>query len=143
MEIHEDNGKESLKEFKNSFSYGKRNDLNFKFLSHMNDRNAADFLQGLLAKTGASLNDGSFTRVIEHLVQGQIEAYAGPAQFTYTERPFVQFRKDLSRAKIGLFTSTGHFVAGEDPKPFGIPDMPQDEAPGILYSAEPYLHGVP
>ncbi len=146
MEIHEDVAKESFEEFKNSISYGKRNDLNFKFLSHMNDRSAADFFQGLLAKTGASLNDGSFSRVIEHLIEGQIKAYAGPAKFTYTERPFFQFRKDLSRVKIGLLTSTGHFVAGDDPKPLGAPDMTQDEAIQRInefLKAKPVLSKIP
>ena len=69
---------ESFKDFKDSFSYGKRNDLNFKFLSHLSEEQAADFLEGLLKKIGTSLNDGGWDRIIDHLIDGQSLGYAGP-----------------------------------------------------------------
>ena len=135
MEIHEDVAKESFEEFKNSISYGKRNDLNFKFLSHMNDRSAADFFQGLLAKTGASLNDGSFSRVIEHLA---VKAFQDVLQSMSLPRVL------LTRHPMG--------------RPIGFPGnrdqhirvitsalemlTQKEEAPSILHSEEPFLTGL-
>lgn len=40
--------KETFEELKKSFSYGSRNDLNFKFPAGLGDEQAARFLQQLL-----------------------------------------------------------------------------------------------
>ena len=34
----------------------------------------------------------------------------------------------LSQARIGLLTTSGHFVEGDDPQPFGVTDMSQKGA---------------
>ncbi|MFK7800948.1 MAG: hypothetical protein AB8G95_04905, partial [Anaerolineae bacterium] len=57
---------ESLEEFKNSFSYGSRPDLNFKFLASFSEEEAGDFFQELLNKLGDTINDGDATRLIDH-----------------------------------------------------------------------------
>jgi glycine/betaine/sarcosine/D-proline reductase family selenoprotein B len=36
--------------------------------------------------------------------------------------------KPLSQARIGLLSTSGHFVEGDDPQPFGVTDMSQKEA---------------
>ena len=41
---------ESFEDFKKSFSYGSRTDLNFKFLAKLSDDQAAKFFQDLLWK---------------------------------------------------------------------------------------------
>ena len=119
---------ETFTDFKNSFSYGKRNNLNFKFLSRLTDDEAANFLEKLLNLTGNSFNDGNLEKIIEHVVQGQKYAYSHPSKFTYQEGPFFHFKKSLSESKIGLLTSTGHFVKGDDPHPLGVIGMTQQEA---------------
>jgi hypothetical protein len=43
-----ENSPESFSEFKNSFAYGTRTDLNFKFLKNLPDEEAARFFQDLL-----------------------------------------------------------------------------------------------
>ncbi|MDW7667962.1 MAG: glycine/sarcosine/betaine reductase selenoprotein B family protein [Bacillota bacterium] len=119
---------ESFKEFKDTFSYGKRNNLNFKFLSHLTEEEAADFIEGLLYNLGEYFNDGDKSKIIQHVVDGQIKAYSKTAKFTYDEGPFTKFEKELRDSKIGLITSSGHFVEGDDPKPFGTENMNQKEA---------------
>ena len=47
---------ETFESFKNSFSYGSRTDLNFKFLKTLSDEEAADFFQELLWKLGDSIH---------------------------------------------------------------------------------------
>ena len=126
--------KETFEEFKKSFSYGTRNDLNFKFLGGLSDREAADFLQGLLWKLGDTINDGEWQRIIEHIVKGQVQGYSGPPRFTYDSGPFTKPAKPLSESKLALITSSGHFVEGDDPKPFGIANMSQEEAVKIMAS---------
>ncbi|MGO1469366.1 MULTISPECIES: hypothetical protein [Bacillota] len=46
---------ETFNDFKNSFSYGKRNNLNFKFMSKMTDDEAANFIEELLTLSGGSI----------------------------------------------------------------------------------------
>ncbi|HBH12802.1 MAG TPA: hypothetical protein DDX29_06790 [Clostridiales bacterium] len=137
---------ETFNEFKNAFSYGKRNNLNFKFLSHMTDEQAADFIEGLMERTGMMLNDGNMDKIVEHIIEGQTKAYAGPAKFVFEEGPFEPFAKTLSQSKIGLVTSTGHFVDGDDPAPFGVPNMTQEEAVnrmGEFVREKPALSKIP
>lgn len=118
----------TFNDFKNSFSYGERNNLNFKFLAHLNEAEAADFLEKLLFLTGEYLNSGQGEKLIEHLVKGQKLAYSKPSKYIYQDGPLTPLAKKTSQARIGLLTSSGHFVAGDDPKPFGIPDMTQEKA---------------
>ena len=61
----------SFAEFKKSLSYGARSNLNFKFLAHMNDDQAANFLEELMAALSESLNDGDARRVNNKIVAGQ------------------------------------------------------------------------
>lgn len=119
---------EPFTEFKASFSYGSRNDLSFKFLAGLPEDAAADFLQGLLTKLGETMDDGNLERLIDHVVAGQIQGYSEPTAWRYNDGPFAKLDKPLNATRIGLLTSTGHFVDGHDPEPFGIKGMTQDEA---------------
>jgi hypothetical protein len=138
--------KESFEEFKNSFSYGSRNDLNFKFLKALDDAEAARFFQELLRKLGECLDDGEWDRLVTHLVEWQTEGYSDPGRFAYDNGPFVATPKPLSESKLALITSTGHFVEGDDPKPFGVSNMTNEEAIrriGDFLKAEPRLSVIP
>ncbi len=135
-----------FKDFKNAFSYGERSNLNYKFFSKLTDEEAADFIEGLLSKAGTAIDDGDVTKIIEHIIQGQKQAYSKPAKFTYDEGPFISFNKDLSDSKIGLITSTGHFVAGDDPAPLNSPGMTQKEAENRIQEflkEKPILSEIP
>jgi len=141
-----ENPKETFEEFKNSFNYGSRSDLNFKFLKNLSDEDASRFLQALLWKLGDALNDGDFSRVVEHIYETQARAYAGAGRFTYEDGPFTPLRASLSQLRLGLMSSSGHFVDGDDPKPFGVENMSQEEAESRIdefLKVEPQLSVIP
>ena len=120
---------ESFEDFKISFSYGSRTDLNFKFLAKLSDDQAADFIQELLWKLGDSFDDSDFSRVAEHVFEWQKRSYLqAKKSFTYKEGAFATLPKSVSQSRLALITSSGHFVAGDDPEPFGVTDMTQQEA---------------
>ena len=123
-----DSNNESFQDFKNSFSYGSRTDLNFKFLKILSNEDAAAFLQDLLWKLGDAINDGDFDRLVTHVYEGQIRAYSGEPRWAYDEGPFTPLRKPLSESRLALVTSSGHFVQGHDPEPFGVKNMSREEA---------------
>ena len=63
---------DNFQEFKNSFFYGSRADLNFKFLANLSDEDAAQFFQELLHKLADSLDDGDLHRLLAHVYQWQV-----------------------------------------------------------------------
>lgn len=122
---------ESLEEFKNSFNYGTRSDLAFKFLKRLSPEEVADFLQELLRRLGDTIDDGASDRLVQLAYEYQVRAYTGPQgerPATYEEGPFALMEPPLKSARLGLITSSGHFVEGHDPKPFGVESMTQEEA---------------
>jgi hypothetical protein len=120
---------ESFTEFKNSFNYGPRCDLNFKFLKALSDDDAARFFQDLLWKLGDSMDDGDISRLVAHVQEWQARAYQATApRWTYEEGPFTSLFRPVSESRLALVSSSGHFVEGKDPQPFGVEDMSQEEA---------------
>lgn len=136
----ENDKRESLEDFKNSFSYGSRTDLNFKFLEALSDEEASQFFQELLWKLSDSFDDGNFNRLLEHVFVWQMKAYDGHSRWTYEEGPFTRLKKPISDSTIGLVTSSGHFVEGQDPEPFGVKEMTQEEATERIVD---FLKGTP
>lgn len=120
--------KETFESFYKSFSYGNRSDLSFKFINGLSESEASEFFQKLLQAVvdGLDLNDqAGINRLI---LDWQKKAYDSPPKFTYDDGPFSPLEKPLSKATIGLLSSSGHFVKGDDPKPFGVDNMSQEEA---------------
>ena len=120
----------SFEDFRKSFSYGSRSDLNFKFLKALSDEEAGDFIEGLFDVVGDSYDHGRLGDVIDHVVEWQARAYT-PAPdakrtWVYEEGPFTVPTKPLAESRVALLTSSGHFT--EDPEPFGVKDMTQQEA---------------
>jgi hypothetical protein len=122
----------TFEDFKNSFSYGSRNDLSFKFLKRLPPADAAEFFRLLLLEVGELFDGGSPEALIDLAYEWQVRAYEPRPDekrpFTYDDRPFTQFTGSLADATVGLVTSSGHFDATDDPRPFGIEDMSQDQA---------------
>lgn len=138
--------KETFEDFKNSFNYGSRSDLNFKFLKNSSIEDAARFFQDLLWKLGDAMDDGGFERIVDHLYQAQIQGYAGAGRYVYENTPFAKLSAPLSQSRLALLTSSGHFVEGDDPKPFGVEDMSQQEAEARIddfLKVEPQLSLIP
>ncbi|MFQ5611416.1 MAG: glycine/sarcosine/betaine reductase selenoprotein B family protein [Anaerolineae bacterium] len=137
---------ETFEEFKNSFWYGSRSDLGFKFLASLSGQEAADFLQGLLWRLGDALDSGDWDSLAEYVIDGQVRAYAKESSWAYDDGPFTRLQKPVSESRLALLTSSGHFVAGADPEPFGIKDMTQAEAAAKIMDflkAEPKLSSIP
>lgn len=133
-------------EFKNSFSYGSRSDMNFKFLKFLPEEQAAKFFQDLLHRLGDSVDDGNVERLTEVFFDYQCAGYVGATKWTYADGPFTEMEKPVAESRVALFTSSGHFVAGKDPQPFGVVDMTQEEAVARMdefLSLEPTLSAIP
>lgn len=137
---------ESFADFRASFAYGARSDQNFKFLKNLSEADAATFLQGLLHALSDSLDDGAMLRLYQHVLAGQVQAYAGPSRWTYEDGPFTPLAKPLDRARVALLTSSGHFVDGDDPRPFGSEALSQQEAEARIddfLKEAPVLSAIP
>jgi hypothetical protein len=123
----------TFEEFRTSFSYGDRSDLNFKFFKAMSDDEVASFLQDVLALVGEAYDTGDVRPLVDAWYRTQIDGYApdpgAPASaHTYDFAPFSPMRLPVTGAIVGLLTSSGHFVEGDDPEPFGVKEMTQAEA---------------
>lgn len=140
---------ESLEEFKNSFNYGSRSDLAFKFLKRVSVEEAAEFLQELLQRLGDTIDDGAADRLVQIAYEYQVRAHTGPAgerSPQYEQSPFAAPQRPLSESRLGLVTSSGHFVEGDDPRPFGVESMTQEEATRRILDfirAAPQLSVIP
>ena len=125
---------ETIEELRQSFFYGSRSNLNVKFLKDLDDGEFGDFLEELFEATSKTLDDGDAARVNDVMFRWQIQAYAGhlgdPADFhhRHDDVPFTKMAKPLAESRLALLTSSGHFVDGDDPQPFGVVDMTQAEA---------------
>lgn len=138
---------DSFEEFKDSFSYGTRTDLAFKFLQRLSSAEAADFFQSLLRELGETLDDGDADRLIQLAHAWQVRGYASAERrYVYEDGPFSALNQPVNRSRLALFTSSGHFVVGDDPQPFGITAMTQEEAIARINDflrAAPQLSTIP
>jgi hypothetical protein len=85
-------------------------------------------MQTLFTKVIEAMDSGDWQPVAQHVIAGQMLSYNKPGSFAYDEAPFAPLPKPLAEIKLGLLTSSGHFVAGDDPRPFGQETMTQLEA---------------
>ena len=142
---------ESLESFRQSFSYGMRNDLNFKFLKTASDDEAASFVQDLLHRLGDAYDTGDAGPLIEAAYEAQIAGYLPPPgspmpRFAFDDGPFTPVTTAVENAAVGLLTTSGHFVDGDDPQPFGAHPMNQNDAVnriGDLMTSAPTLSDIP
>ena len=140
---------ESLGDFKDSFSYGTRTDLTFKFLSRLDPAAAGELLRRILEEAGAMLDTGDPQTLVDLITTAQAEAYSTrelPDRYHYESAPFVRPARPVAESTLALLTSSGHFLTGDDPQPFGVEAMTQDEAVRRIddfLKAEPDLSAVP
>lgn len=143
---------ETIEELRRSFFYGSRSNLDVKFLKDLDDAEFGSFVEELLGAVSATIDDGDPIGVIDALYRWQIQAYAGhlgdPADFPHRhdDTPIATLDRPLSEARVALMTSSGHFVEGDDPEPFGEPAMTQAEAEariGEFLREAPSLSAIP
>jgi hypothetical protein len=123
---------ESLNSFKTSFSYGTRNDLDFKFFKSLSDDDVAEFLQNLLRELGDAYDTGDILPLIHGAIEAQAAGYSPdpnvPPRYEYQDGPWSDVGKPVAQSRVGMLTTSGHFVVGDDPQPFGESAMTQEEA---------------
>lgn len=141
---------ETLEDFKDSFSYGPRGDLSFKFLKKLPPGTAAEAMRQILEAIGTSFDTGDTSELHDLVVEWQVVAYSpvdgDPRTYAYEDAPFQPLAKPLSQCRVGLVTSSGHFAVGDDPEPFGIEGMTQVEATeriGEFMRETPVLSSIP
>lgn len=87
-----DRSPESFNEFKDSFFYGSRSNLEFKFLAELSEPEAGEFFAGLLAELSMTMNDGDATRLVDHVRRWQQRAYTSrlgaKSAYQYDDVPF-------------------------------------------------------
>jgi hypothetical protein len=140
---------ESLEDFTRSFSYGERNNLNFKFLARLDEAGAGEVIRRLLVEAGRLLDHGRPEALIDLVTEAQRAAYSTRGlddRYHYTDAPFTRPAVGVAESTVALLTSSGHFVDGDDPQPFGVEGMTQEEAErriGDFLKAEPDLSVIP
>ncbi|MCL1593747.1 MAG: glycine/betaine/sarcosine/D-proline family reductase selenoprotein B [Actinomycetia bacterium] len=142
---------ESFESFRRSFSYGARNDLNFKFLKSLTDEEAGQFFQDLLHLLGDAYDSGDVAPLIERAYEAQVAGYnpspsGPPPKYLYQDGPFSAAETAVANARLGLLTTSGHFLKGDDPEPFGEPALTQNDAVariGDFLTDHPTLSEIP
>ncbi len=137
---------ETFEAFYKSFSYGSRSDLSFKFIAGLPEEVASRFFTDLFRNIIDGLDFKDTEPIKETVLNWQIKSYDKPSQFAYDSGPFHKPDKPLTDATIGLISSSGHFAAGNDPEPFGIANMTQQEAVrriGDFIKQKPELSEIP
>lgn len=111
--------RESFEDFKNSFSYGSRSDLSFKFLKALSDDQAAEFLARLLHEVGEMYDGAGPEALLDLAFEWQVKAYTpkpgAERPYVYEEGPFEPLTHQLEETTVGLVTSSGHFDPSDPP----------------------------
>jgi hypothetical protein len=144
--MSEENKFDFFDEFKNSFNYGSRSDLNFKFLKNYSNEEAADFFRDLLHELSGSIDDEDINKLESFVFRAQAKGYSDAGRFIYDDAPFTQLVKPVSELRLALMTSSGHFVEGNDPKPFDVENLTQQEAESRISEfirTEPQISEIP
>lgn len=123
---------ETLAELARSFFYGSRSNLDFKFLARLSGPQVGAFVADVLEALSRTVDDHDGRPVADVVRRWQVLAYQPDAEeatrFAYGDGPFTPASKPLSESRVALISSSGHFVEGDDPRPFGVDDMTQAQA---------------
>lgn len=107
----------SFAEFRESFYYGSRANMQFKHLRRISDAAAADEIAAVLEAVGEVLDTGDLAHLRRVVYERQVAAYAPsePVEPEVDERPFTPLVRALADVKLALVSAGGVFVRGEDP----------------------------
>ena len=145
----ETNSGESFEDFKNSFFYGTRTDLSFKFLKGLDAEEAGEFFSALLHEVGGLFDDPSTEELVDLVYQWQVRAYQPrpgvKRPYVYEDRPFHVLDKPLNQMTLGLVTSSGHFMS-DDPPPTETDSLDQEQVISLIdefMRRAPHLSEIP
>lgn len=128
---------ETFEQFKQSFWYGSRSDLHFKFLSSLSDEDAAEFFRQLLEALGDAFDTGDHAPLRDLVYAWQVRAYDGDghAKFSYDDGPFAARDRPLEDLAVALVSAGGVYLQHDDPA--GGETQEQSEARIDEYLREP------
>ncbi len=130
----------TFEDFRASFYYGERADMQFKYLARMSDRDAADTIAALLRKVGEVLDTGDLEALRATALDAQVNGYSSPEAPApeVDDAPFSPLPADLADLRLTLISAGGVFVVDEDPMG---PDGPtQEESLSLI---KDFLRGTP
>lgn len=140
---------ETFQEYVSSFSYGTRTDLLFKFLKNAGEEASEQFIQALFKEIGEVVDTGNLSTLFNIIYRAQLAAYSPPGEvlrWTYDDAPFAPLSKPLSEMRVGLLSSSGHYVEGQPHSPPELADYTQEEGTkhiGEYGRAKPVLTAIP
>lgn len=122
----------TFEQFRQSFYYGDRADMQFKYLARMTDDEAADTVAALLKQLGDAFDTGELDEARRLAFEAQVRAYAppDPPEPEVDDAPFAPLRGDLADLRLTLVSAGGVFVVGDDP--MGPQGPTQEESLGLI-----------
>ncbi|MGH3443177.1 MAG: glycine/sarcosine/betaine reductase selenoprotein B family protein [Nitriliruptorales bacterium] len=130
----------TFEEFRRSFYYGSRTDMQFKYLARMSDEDAADAITAILKALGEAFDTGDWESVRRAAFLAQVAGYEPPepVEPEFDDAPFQPLDGPLSRVDLALVSAGGVFHPDADPMG---PDGPsQEEVPPRI---QEFLKGTP
>ena len=107
---------ETFEEFKNSFSYGGRSDMNFKFLKGLPAADAGQFFQELFRVLVETTDGEDPLQLAMLLAAWQERAYsAAEPGWVYDSGPFTPLGKPLSETRLATDRFQRAFYGGGGP----------------------------
>lgn len=136
----EDEPRMTFEDFRRSFYYGARADMQFKYLASMTDTDAADAIARILRLVGEALDTGDWQRVQQAAFEAQVAGYrsATPVEPEFDWAPFQPLRAPLEQVPLALISAGGVFRRDDDPA--GPHGPTQQEVVGEI---KEYLRGTP
>ena len=129
--FEDQNLSETVTELKNSFFYGSRNNLFFKYLGGKNisENEFTNFLENLLNVIVDDIDKDEFGELKQLIFNSQIKGYLPKTnndKYTYEDTPWTEFKKSLKESRLSLISAGGVFCTDNDPiEPKG---MTQEDA---------------
>jgi hypothetical protein len=129
----------SFEEFRRSFYYGERADMQFKYLARMTDEEAADAIASVLAAVGETLDTGDLDGLREVVYQAQVGGYRPSEPVTpASEIPFAPLPRPLTDLTLALVSAGGIHRVDDDP--MGTDGPSQQDSLELI---DEFLRGTP
>jgi hypothetical protein len=135
----------TFEDFRRSFYYGDRADMQFKYLARMTDEEAADAIAAVLAAVGETLDTGDLDGLREVAYRTQVRGYLPTDPVVpATDVPFTPLPASLADLTLALVSAGGIYRVDDDPMGSNGPSQ-QDSLTLIneFLRGEPTLSTIP